>query len=111
MSRMDSVASRVEVTPSEDGWSIVGEVDASTSPTVAEALAIVPEGGRKSGRIIIETSGISFIDSSGLRVLIELSERAAALGAKVVLAAPSRSMARLIELTGLNDLFVVEPAS
>jgi anti-sigma B factor antagonist len=111
MAPMDSVASRVEVTPSENGWSIVGEVDASTSPTVADALAIVPEGGRKSGRIVVETSGVSFIDSSGLRVLIELSERAAALGAKVVLASPSRSMARLIELTGLNDLFVVESTS
>jgi anti-anti-sigma factor len=51
---------------------------------------------------------VSFIDSSGLRVLIELSERATALGARVVLASPSRSMARLIELTGLDDLFVVE---
>ena len=102
MSPMDSVASRVEVIPSDDGWSIVGEVDASTSPTVAAALAVVPDGGRKSGRIVVETSGVSFIDSSGLRVLIELSERAAALGAKVVLASPSRSMARLIELTGLE---------
>jgi anti-anti-sigma factor len=60
---------------------------------------------------VIESSGVSFIDSSGLRVLIELSERATALGAKVILAAPSRSMVRLVELTGLNDLFVVEPAS
>ncbi len=111
MSAMDSVASRVEVTASDDGWSIVGEVDASTSPTVAEALAVVPEGGRTSGRIVVETSGVSFIDSSGLRVLIELSERATALGAQVVLASPSRSMARLIELTGLNDLFSVEPAT
>ena len=66
------------------------------------ALAVVPDGGRKSGRIVVETSGVSFIDSSGLRVLIELSERATALGAKVVLASPSRSMARLIELTGLE---------
>lgn len=111
MAPMDSVTSRVEVTPSENGWSIVGEVDASTSPTVAEALAVVPDGGRKSGRIVVETSGVSFIDSSGLRVLIELSERAGALGAEVVLASPSRSMARLIELTGLNDLFVVESPS
>jgi anti-sigma B factor antagonist len=108
MSPMDSVASRAEVTPLDDGWSIVGEVDASTAPMVAEALAVVPDGGRKSGRIVVETSGVSFIDSSGLRVLIELSERAAALGAQVVLASPSRSMARLIELTGLDDLFVVE---
>ena len=108
MAPMDSVASRVEVTPSDEGWAIVGEVDASTSQTVAEALAVVPDGGRRSGRIVVETSGVSFIDSSGLRVLIELSERATALGARVVLASPSRSMARLIELTGLDDLFVVE---
>jgi len=111
MAAMDSVASRVEVVPSDDGWSIVGEIDASTAPIVAEALAVVPDGGRRSGRIVIETSGVSFIDSSGLRVLIELSERATALGAKVVLAAPSRSMARLIELTGLDDLFVLEASS
>lgn len=111
MTPMDSVASRVEVIPSDDGWSIIGEVDASTSPAVAEALAVVPDGGRRSGRIVIESSGVSFIDSSGLRVLIELCERATALGAKVVLAAPSRSMVRLIELTGLDDLFVVEPSS
>ncbi len=108
---MDSVASRVEVTPSDDGWSIVGEVDASTSQTVAQALAVVPDGGRRSGRIVVETSGVSFIDSSGLRVLIELSERATALGARVVLASPSRSMSRLIELTGLDEMFDVDPTA
>ena len=108
---MDSVASRVEVTPSDDGWSIVGEVDASTSQTVAQALAVVPDGGRRSGRIVVETSGVSFIDSSGLRVLIELSERATALGARVVLTSPSRSMSRLIELTGLDEMFDVDPTA
>jgi anti-sigma B factor antagonist len=107
---MDSAQARVEVTPTDDGWSISGEIDASTAPIVAEATATLPASSSSTGRVVVAVSQVSFIDSSGLRVLVDLSERAGEVGARVVVSDPSRSVSRLLTITGLDDVFILEPA-
>ncbi len=106
----DTAGSKVDVVSTDDGWSLSGEIDASSSPRLAVAMTTIPQSGEVSGRVVVTASEVTFIDSSGLRVLIDLSQRAAAVGAKVVLDSPSRPVARLIELTGLDDVFVIEHA-
>ena len=46
---------------------VAGEVDAHTAPTVRDAVeaAIVP-----GARVIVDLSGVSFLDSTGLGVLV-----------------------------------------
>lgn len=88
-----------------DGWTIVGEIDASTAPTLDGALADLPEG---DGPVVLDLGDVSFIDSSGLRVLIALATRASEVGRPVTLDRPSPAVARLLEITGLAEMFGLE---
>ena len=85
-----------------DGWIVGGEIDASTAPTLEQAFDDLPTG---DGRVVLDLSDVSFIDSSGLRVLIALAGRADEQGRPLVLDRPSPAVARLLEITGLVELF------
>ena len=82
-----------------------GEVDAHTAPTLAQRFESLPAGG---GDVTLDLSGVGFMDSSGLRVIIELHQRAAAESRRLVLRSPGPAVARLIEISGLGDHFIVE---
>jgi anti-anti-sigma factor len=51
---------------------------------------------------------VSFMDSSGLRVLLDLHQRAGEAGRRLVLRTPSQSVTKLLEVSGLSDHFTVE---
>jgi anti-sigma B factor antagonist len=82
---------------------VTGEIDAHTAPQLAEHFALLPAGGD----IELDMSGVDFMDSSGLRVLIEVHQRADAAGRQLIVCRPSTSVARLIEISGLSNLLNV----
>ena len=96
---------RLVVTASENGWTVAGEIDASTAPALDEALQTLPVA---TGSVVIDVSDVVFIDSSGLRVLISLANRAEQVGRSVILQRPSPTVRRLLEITGLTDMFGLE---
>lgn len=76
-----------------------GDLDSFTSPDLDEALAALgPEAD-----VMVELAGVSFIDSSGLRVLIAAHTALDGRGNRLVLAAPNRSVSRLFEISGLTE--------
>lgn len=77
-----------------------GEIDAHTAPDLAARYVTLPPG---DGDFTIDMSAVEFMDSSGLRVIIELHQRAEQESRRLVLHAPSQPVARLIELSGLSD--------
>lgn len=93
-----------EVIATADGWKIAGDIDASTVSALSEAFA--GEHAAKDGSVVVDVEGVTFIDSSGLRVLLDLRSRVEPGG--VTLRAAPRSVRRLLELTGLSDSFVLE---
>jgi anti-anti-sigma factor len=63
------------------------------------------EGG--CSHLTLDTSGVSFLDSTGLRILVETARR---LGAgNLILSDPPRIVRRLIEITGLEEMLPMEP--
>jgi anti-sigma B factor antagonist len=102
MSDVELDNQRFTVTSTATGWSISGEIDASTAPRLVEAVEQLPG---HDGAIVLDVKDVSFIDSSGLRVLIALAERARGEGRTVELDNPSTSVVRLLEITGLADMF------
>jgi anti-anti-sigma factor len=48
-------------------YSLAGELDASTTNRLAEVLR---EEGRASGDLVLDISGVTFMDSSGVHVLL-----------------------------------------
>ena len=89
------------------GWSVRGEIDAGTCPDLDAALADLPDVA--DGIIELDLAGVTFIDSSGLRVLITLVHRMHNTSGTVVIRNPSRPVARIVEITGLNLLFGLDP--
>ena len=76
-----------------------GEFDLDASGGLTEDVAKVVDSGDTS--IVVDTSGVTFIDSSGLRALLEI---AATPGGRVRFGPFSAPVERLVDLTGTAQL-------
>jgi anti-sigma B factor antagonist len=87
-----------------DGGTIVaigGEVDVCTeAPLQQSLLRIIRECGAK---LMLDVSGVSFMDCAGLRALLATRRRAELRGGYVRLIATSAAVRRIIELTGTHE--------
>jgi anti-sigma B factor antagonist len=90
---------RLRISRDQNLLVLVGQVDAHTAPQLEEFLDPLPDG---SDPVTLEMSAVEFIDSSGLRVLIEANQRAERAGRTLVLRHPSRAVSRLLEISGLD---------
>jgi anti-sigma B factor antagonist len=77
-----------------------GELDLATADALADALADL-EGARQ---VSLDLRGLSFIDSTGLRLLVSLGHRAARDGFELSLVAPEPPADRPIQLCGLDKV-------
>lgn len=93
-----SAASPLVITATDEGLALVGEVDAHTAPALAEAI-----DASERSPLVIDMSDVGFLDSSGLRVLIEAHRSADADGRTVQLSQPSPAVSRLLEISGIDD--------
>lgn len=86
---------------------VAGELDADTAGRLREA---VDELVIDRASVVLDLAGVSFIDSSGLLVLLHALDRAAQCDAELSVRSPSASVLRLFELTGQTDrILPVEP--
>jgi anti-sigma B factor antagonist len=69
------------------------------------ALRDVVDGGHN--RLVMDMSGVEFIDSSGLSVLVSALKAARSADGDVVIAGPTPEVQALIELTRLHHLFEI----
>ncbi|HVR06109.1 MAG TPA: STAS domain-containing protein [Solirubrobacteraceae bacterium] len=79
-----------------------GELDLAGVPGLEERLAEIEQEGVE--RIAIDISALSFIDSSGLRVLLLADGRARERGHELLLTQPTEPVRRVLEMTGALDL-------
>lgn len=101
---MSTSSNRLEI--SEIGpaaLGVRGEIDAHSAPEFAERLGALPSSGSD---VRVDLSGVPFMDSSGLRVLIEAHQRIGDSGCQLVLVAPSDAVKRLLDVAGLTEHFV-----
>ncbi len=80
---------------------LAGELDISSAPALREQLLGLLRQG--SSRLIIDLSGVTFCDASGLAVLVGAGHRARLLGGFLRLAAVSSPADRILHLTGLSQ--------
>ena len=82
---------------------VAGELDLHTSERLTEA---VHEALETAPRVIeIDAAGLTFADSAGLRALLVARDDAEAGGATLRLTAVSDTLDRLLEMTGLREVF------
>jgi anti-sigma B factor antagonist len=82
-----------------------GELDLHSSPEFKESLVGVIEG--RASRVVVDLTGVTFIDSSALGALIGGARRSALGGTELMIVCPPGSVARVIDLTGLHRAFAI----
>lgn len=85
---------------------LVGDLDVHSAPLVQRAVAAAVADA--SGDVVLDLAAVSFVDSSGIGVLIACHKRARNRGSRLVLRAPSRRVARLLAVTMLDRVLTVE---
>ena len=75
-----------------------GELDAATASRLVEDLKNDVE---QDGDLELEMSGVSFVDSTGLRALLQLAKALEGRGT-LLLRNPSRNVQRLLDITGVD---------
>jgi anti-sigma B factor antagonist len=80
-----------------------GEVDLYSAGDFATALG---EAADAAPDVTVDLSGVRFMDSTGLRALLQARRRAEDDGGRLrLLVDPSGAVARLLDLAGVTDLF------
>lgn len=104
---MSSSPNRLEIVDrGPHALSVSGEIDAHSAPVLADRLAMLSSD---EGDLVLDLSGVTFMDSSGLRVLIEVQQRVGTSSNGLVLQSPSQTVLHLLEVAGLAGHFTVAP--
>ena len=91
-----------------DGYTIVtigGEIDIARTPVLREQLLGLLRPGASG--LIVDLSGVTFCDASGLAVLVGVARRVGLLGGDLRLAAPPPLISTVLRLTGLDSRFEI----
>src|SRR4051794_35011664 len=83
----------------------VGEIDAATAGSVDEAVSAAIAEGHK--RVLLDFAQVTFIDSTGLGVLVKSHRAAEAAGLVFAVVHPTPQTRKLIRVLGLDQLLAV----
>jgi anti-sigma B factor antagonist len=83
-----------------------GEIDLASAPVLG--AAVVDALAERPAVVVVDLAGVRFMDSTGLRALLDARLGAGAAGVALRLRAPSPAVARVLELTGVVAMFDVE---
>ena len=83
-----------------------GDVDTNMAEVFRDMMLRVMR--RHSPSLLLDLSGVSFMDCAGLRALLTTRRRAELRGGFMRLIAVSRAVRRIIELTGAHEALAVE---
>ena len=100
---------RVAIATSESAPHIVlsGDIDLAVASELREAGEKVAQAVAP-GRLEMDLSEVTFIDSSGLGALVAVHNYAKELGSTLVLLRAGPVVARFFELAGVRDYFNIE---
>ena len=86
--------------------SVTGEVDLSSVPWLAEVIRRAKEqAGGEPSHVVVDLSEVEFMDTAGLEVLLEEWNSSRRLDGRMCLVAPEGPLTRLLEVSGLGELF------
>ena len=86
---------------------VAGEIDLHTAPALREAAL---EAVRHNGTTLrLDLGDVTFMDSTGIEVLLATRRRAELEGGSMTLVRPTAAVRRILEVTGLSQLFTISP--
>jgi anti-anti-sigma factor len=96
---------QIDHDPIEDGHLVVasGELDMSATPRLSTVLAIA--SARKGGRLVLDLSDVSFIDSTVLGTILKAAAQLDESGTNLAVVVPEGPVRRLLEISNLTQRF------
>lgn len=84
---------------------VAGEVDVYTAPTLREELYTLIDGGDTS--LVVDLTDVSFMDSTGLGVLVGALKRIRTLGGALHLVIDQEKVLKVFRITALDQVFPI----
>ncbi len=84
---------------------VQGRIDATAAPALATIVRNAVENGGR--RILLDMSGVSFLSSSGLRILLMLARELKTTEGELQLCAMQPPVSEVFHLTGFTQLFTI----
>jgi anti-anti-sigma factor len=85
----------LDIAPTEGGYRLSGELDMASADELRTALSVWD----RSGRLELDVSDLRFMDSSGLRVLLELVAEGNGSGGTIVLLHPTSQVRKVLDIS------------
>ncbi|HVE46654.1 MAG TPA: STAS domain-containing protein [Acidimicrobiales bacterium] len=86
---------------------VVGELDCASGPTLEDRLGdLIENQGNRT--VVIDLTNMTFVDSSGLSVLVGAYRRLRERGGDLSLRCPSRSTRKVFQITGLDRVLPID---
>ena len=93
--------------PEPNLLTLEGEIDLHESSNVRQKLNPLIE--RKLPEILVDLSGVSYIDSSGLALFIDAMQRIQAYGGKLSLFGIRKNVLNIFQIARLDQIFRIFP--
>jgi anti-sigma B factor antagonist len=88
---------------------VVGEIDMDTASELDDVLNSAL-ADRATSAVVVDLSGVSFLDSTGIHVLLARHHAAAESNVSLVLVNVRHNVSRVLEITGVLRLLTVASA-
>jgi anti-sigma B factor antagonist len=98
----ERVEGTLEIERDDGVVTLRGELDMDTVGQLAETLEDIEH------TVVLVLAEVSFLDSSGLQAMLKAQKAARERGADVILRRPSPAVCRVLEMTDLVEVFVIE---
>lgn len=104
---IDSMSVQIHTSKEGNGTvvQLQGKVDATSAPSVEQALVGVIDQGEK--RLVLDCAGLDFISSAGLRSLLLAVKKMKAAGGGISLAALQPNVKEVFDISGFSALFTI----
>lgn len=86
-------------------FEVIGRADAAKVTGLAESMSAALARGRT--HLVIDLSGTQYMNSAGLRALVNAMRSAERQGARIFLSNPSERVHHLLQLVGLDSLYPI----
>ena len=84
---------------------LTGELDIATAPRLREEFQRLAKSGIRA--VTVDLARLTFIDSTGLSVLVMAMKRLRHDGGDLALRSPNATALRVFEVTGLTKVFAI----
>ena len=82
-----------------------GEVDLYTAPKLRERLMAATDG---VNRLVLDLREVTFLDSTGISVIVSVLKRMREGGGDLVLRSPTEAVRKVLEMTRLDNVLTIE---